>query len=101
MIKRNKHKREDARHNVNTLRYQLGVVRLEMNGLKDVVNLVLGDSDVSLGDLDACMVQYLIEKNQALSTSIVGLVDVSAEGLSEGVGREVANLNLVVVLEVL
>lgn len=60
--------------------------KLKMNGLEDVVYFVLCNSDVSLGDLNACMVQYLIKENQTLSTSIVGLIDISTESFSKGMG---------------
>ena len=74
---------------------------LEMDGLEDVFYLILGNTNISLCDLNARVVQNLIEKNQALGTSIIGLINISSECLSKGMSWEIANLNLIVILEIL
>lgn len=43
----------------NALQF-IGVVS-ELDGVEDIVDLVLRDTDVSLGNLDARMVQNLVE----------------------------------------
>lgn len=80
---------------------QFIVVVSELDGVEDIVDLVLRDTDVSLGNLDARMVQNLVEQDKAFCATVVCFINVASECLTECMGGEVVNVEFVLPLELL
>lgn len=73
---------------------------LEFDGIEDSVYFVLGDAYVGLCDLNACVIENLVKKNQTLCAAVVLLIYISSECLSECMSRKVIDVNFVFPLEI-
>lgn len=71
------------------------------DGLEDVVYFILCDTNVSLGNLDAGVVEDFVQQYKSFCATVVGLVNVTSECLTESMGREIPDFDFVVVLEIL
>lgn len=74
---------------------------LEANGVEDAADFFLGDSDIDLSYLNGTMVKDFVEEDKTFGAMVVGVVNIAAKGFAERMGREVLNLQMVFLLELL
>lgn len=72
---------------------------LEFDRLENAVYLVLRDTDVGFCNLNARVVQNLIQENKAFRAAVVRLIHIATECLSERMCREIAYLDFELALK--
>lgn len=80
---------------------QFEISILEFDRVEDAGDFLLRDTNVCLGNLNARVLEYLVEQDEAFSAVIMSIIHVASKRLSEGMRREVRYAQLIFVLQVL
>ena len=79
---------------------QFGISILEFDRVENAGDFLLRDTNICFGNLNARVLEYLVEQDEAFSAVIVRIVHVASECLSEGVCGEVRYAQLILILQV-
>lgn len=80
---------------------QFGISILEFDRIEDAGDFLLRDTNICLGNLNARVLEYLVEQYETFCAVIVSVVHVASKRLSEGMRREVRYAQLILVFQVL